>query len=283
LKEDTEVDAALGDTLRNDKAWGVRVTAADALGERKSPAGAKLLLEGLNSATEPWVRNRIVTALGNFKDSAEIAAKLDSVAKDDKSYRARAAALLALGKIKAPNALATLNAAVAGDSPDNFLRNAALRAMGPLGDDRAVSTLREWIAAGKPIDTRRAAISSLARLKKDDKEITQQIAGLLNDAHFQLRFGAIFALGERGDVSAVPALESLLKSNDLSIEMVPMIRAQIARLKRGPGKKPEAGETNEAGEAGGDEAVATRLDRLEKMMQEMNQRLKNIDERLPKH
>ena len=283
LKEDTEVDAALGDTLRNDKAWGVRVTAADALGERKSPAGAKLLLEGLNSATEPWVRNRIVAALGNFKDSPEIAAKLDSVAKDDKSYRARAAALLALGKIKAPNALATLNAAVAGDSPDNFLRNAALRAMGPLGDDRAVSTLREWIAAGKPIDTRRAAISSLARLKKDDQEITQQIAGLLNDAHFQLRFGAIFALGERGDVSAVPALESLLKSNDLSIEMVPMIRAQIARLKRGPGKKPEAGETNEPGEAGGDEAVATRLDRLEKMIQEMNQRLKNIDERLPKH
>jgi aminopeptidase N len=283
LKDDTEVDAALGDTLKNDKAWGVRVTAADALGERKSAAGAKLLLEGLNSAAEPWVRNRIVTALGNFKDSPEVAARLDSVAKDDKSYRARAAALLALGKIKAPNALATLDAAVAGDSPDNFLRNAALRAMGPLGDDGAVSTLREWIAAGKPIDTRRAAISSLARLKKDDKEITQQIAGLLNDAHFQLRFGAIFALGERGDVSAVPSLESLLKSNDLSIEMVPMIRAQIARLKRGPGKTPEAGESNAAGEAGGDEAVATRLDRLEKMMQEMNQRLKNIEESLPKH
>jgi aminopeptidase N len=284
LKDDAEVDAALGDAVKNDKAWGVRVTAADALGERKSPAGAKLLLEGLNTATEPWVRNQIVTALGNFKDSAEIAAKLDSVAKEDKSYRARAAALLALGKIKAPNALATLNAAVGGDSPDNFLRNAALRAMGPLGDDRAVSTLREWIAIGKPIDTRRAAISSLARLKKDDKEITREIAGLLNDAHFQLRFAAIFALGERGDVSAVPSLETLLKSNDLSIEMVPMIKAQIARLKRGPGKKPEAGEMNEAGEAGSDEdAVATRLARLEKLMQEMNQRLKNVEERLPKH
>ncbi len=284
LKDDAEVDAALGDAVKNDKAWGVRVTAADALGERKSPADAKLLLEGLNTATEPWVRNRIVTSLGNFKDNAETAAKLDSVAKDDKAYRARAAALLALGKIKAPNALATLNAAVTGDSPDNFLRNAALRAMGTLGDDKAVPTLREWIAVGKPIDTRRAAISSLARLKKDDKEITQQIVGLLNDAHFQLRFAAIFALGERGDVSAVQPLETLLKSNDLSIEMVPMIKVQIARLKRGPGKKPEAGEMNEPGEAGGDEdAVATRLARLEKMMQEMNQRLKNIEEQLPKH
>jgi len=284
LKDDAEVDAALGEALKNEKAWGVRATAADALGEHKSPASAKLLLEGLSTATEPWVRNRIVAALGNFKDNAEIAAKLDSVARNDKAYRARAAALQALGKIKAPNALATLNAAVAGDSPDNFLRNAALRAMGPLGDDKAVPTLREWVAVGKPIDTRQAAIYSLARLKKDDKEITQQISGLLNDAHFRLRFAAIFALGERGDVSALPALETLLKSNDLSIEMVPMIKAQITRLKRGPGKKPQAGEMNEAGEAGADEAgVATRLARLEKMMQEMNQRLKNIEEQLPKH
>jgi aminopeptidase N len=284
LKDDAEVDAALGEALKNDKAWGIRVTAADALGQRKSPASAKLLLEGLNTAAEPWVRNRVVAALGNFKDNAEIAAKLDSVARDDKSYRARAAALQALGKIKAPNALATLNAAVAGDSPDNFLRNAALRAMGPLGDDKAVPTLREWVAAGKPIETRQAAIYSLARLKRDDKEITQQISGFLNDAHFRLRFSAIFALGERGDVSAVPALETLLKSNDLSIEMVPTIKAQIARLKRGPGKKPEMGEMNEQSEGGGDQdAVATRLARLEKIIQEMNERLKNIEERLPKH
>ena len=282
LKDDAVVDAVLGEALKNDKAWGIRVTAADALGEHKSPASAKLLLEGLNNATEPWVRNRIVAALGNFNDNAEIARKLDSVAKDDKSYRARAAALQALGKIKAPNALATLNAAVAGDSPDNFLRNAALRAMGPLGDDQAVATLREWVAVGKPIDTRQAAIYSLARLKKDDKEITQQISGLLNDAHFRLRFAAIFALGERGDASAIPALETLLKSDDLSIEMVPMIKVQIARLKKGPGKKPEPGEMNEPGEGGGDEdAVAKRLARLEKMIQEMNERLKNIEERLP--
>jgi hypothetical protein len=77
----------------------------------------------------------------------------------------------------------------------------------------------------------------------------------------------------------------LLKSNDLSIEMVPMIKAQIARLQRGPGKKPEAGEMTEAGEGGGGDqaAVATRLARLESMMQEMNQRLKYIEERLPKH
>jgi hypothetical protein len=83
-------------------------------------------------------------------------------------------------------------------------------------------------------------------------------------------------LGERGDASAVPALESLLTSNDLSIEMVPMIKGQIARLKKGPGKK---GEMSEDGE--GEQTVAQRLDRLEKMLSEMSERLKSIEERLP--
>jgi aminopeptidase N len=279
IKDDPEADAALGDVLRQDKAWGVRATAADALGERGTPAAAQQLLDGLNSATEPWVRNRIAAALGNFKCNADVAAKLDALAKDDKSFRTRGAALQALGKVKAANALATLNAALAGDSPDNFLRNAALRAMGPLGDDKAVPALKEWAVPGKPIETRQAAISSLARLQKDDKQITQQIASYLPEPHAPIRFATIFALGERGDASAIPALEALLKSNDLSIEMAPMIKGQIARLKRGPGKKGETGEGNEA--ASGDQDVAKRLERLEKLMTEMSERLKTIEDRLP--
>jgi len=278
IKDDPEVDAALGEVLRSDKAWGARAVAADTLGERGTPAAAKQLLDGLNSATEPWVKNRIAAALGNFKDNADVAAKLESLAKDDKSFRTRASALQAIGKVKAPNALATLNAAVAGNSPDDFLRNAALRAMGSLGDDNAVFTLKEWAVPGKRIESRQAAIASLARVKKDDKEITQQIASYLPESHAPIRFSAIFALGERGDASAIPALESLLKSNDLSIEMTPMIKGQIARLKRGPAKPGEA-----AGAEGtaGDQDVAKRLDRLEKMLAEMSERLKTIEDRLP--
>jgi len=279
IKDDPEADAVLGEALRKDQAWGVRATAADALGERGTPAAAQQLLNGLNSASEPWVRNRIAAALGNFKDNAEVAAKLDVLAKEDKSFRARGAALQALGKVKAPNALATLNAALAGNSPDNFLRNAALRAMGPLGDDKAVPALKEWVIPGKPIETRQAAISSLARLQKDDKQITQQIASYLPEPHAPIRFATIFALGERGDAAAIPALEALLKSNDLSIEMAPMIKGQIARLKRGTGKKGETAEDSEGGK--GEQDVAKRLERVEKLMLEMSERLKAIEERLP--
>jgi aminopeptidase N len=291
LKGDDEVVAAVNNALLNDKAWGIRANAADALGQLGGSTASKQLLDALNTAKEPWVRNRIVSSLANFKDAPAIVAKLDSIAGDDSSYRARAAALQALGRLKAPNALATLDAAVAADSPDGFLRNAALRSMGPLGDDKAVPLLLQWSSPGKPIDSRNAAISSLAHLQKDNKDITNQIASYLSEPHFPIRMASILALGARGDASAIPALEALLKSDDLSIEMAPMIKRQIASLKAPAGEKRHA-----RGEASGEDedseaspspatneqgAVAKRLDRLEHLMQEMADRLKTIETRLP--
>jgi HEAT repeat protein len=287
IKNDEEVVAALANALHNDKAWGIRATAAETLGQLGGASASKQLLDALSTANEPWVRNRVVSALANFKDDPAVAAKLDSIARGDASYRARAAALQALAHLKAPSALAALNTAVASDSPDGFLRNAALRAMGSLGDDKAVPLLREWSSPGKPIDSRQAAISSLARLQKDNKEITKQIVSYINEPRFPIRMSAIFALGTRDDASAIPALEDLLKSGDLSIEMTPMIKEQIARLKKPQGAKinpedEESGqddqkENSEAGQT----AVTRRLDKLERLIQELNEKLKSIETRLP--
>ena len=282
IKGDEEVVAGLGETLRNDKAWGVRATAADTLGQVGGASASKQLLEALNTANEPWVRNRVVASLGNFKDDAAVSAKLEAIAKQDNSYRARAAAVQALGKLKAPNAYATLDAAVASDSPDNYVRNAALRALGSLGDDKAVPLLQQWSAVGKDIESRTAAIRSLSSLQKDNKDITKQIAGYLTEPHFPVRYAAIFALGGRGDATAIAPLETLLGSNDLSIEMVPMIKAQIERLKKTPEGKPGVG--GSSGEGGGDGEKAStdqRLDKLERLLQEMSERLKSMEKRLP--
>jgi aminopeptidase N len=291
IKNDDEVVSALGNALHSDKFWGLRATAADALGQIGSPAASKQLLEALESASEPWVRNRIVAALGNFKGDSAVTVKLTDIANDDRSYRARAAALQALGKLKSPGALATLQAAVSGDSPDGYLRNAALRALGPLGDDKAVPLLEQWSRPGKPIESRTAAMRSLASLEKNNQDITKQIAGYLTEPNFPVRMAAIFALGGRGDAAAVPALEALLKSDDLSIEMTPMIKGQIARLKKPATTKPAPvnGDDGESADAAGSrsetsgdsDAVLERLDKLEHLVQEMNGRLKSIETRLP--
>lgn len=288
MKNDEEAVAVLGETLHNDKAWGVRATAADTLGRLGGASASKLLLAALDSNERPWVRSRVVSALGNFKDDAAVAAKLNAVAKQDDSYRARAAALQALGLVKAPNAFAALDAAVAGDSPDGYLRNAALRSLGSLGDDKAVPLLLQWSAAGKPIDSRTAAINSVARLQKDSKDITKQIAAYLAEPHFPVRRAAIYALGGRGDATAIPALEALLKSDDLSIEMAPMIKGQIARLQKPADGKPGANPGSEDAEEEFAESAASeklmteqRLEKLEHLLQEMNERLKSMEKRLP--
>jgi aminopeptidase N len=288
MKNDEEAVAVLGETLHNDKAWGVRATAADTLGQLGGASASKLLLAALDSNDKPWVRSRVVAALGNFKDDAAVAAKLDGIAKQDDSYRARAAALQTLGRLKGPNAFATLDTAVAGDSPDGFLRNAALRALGSLGDDKAVPVLQQWSAVGKPIDSRTAAIRSLASLQKDNKDITKQIAAYLTESHFPVRIAAIYALGGRGDATAIPALEALLKSDDLSIEMAPMIKGQIARLKKPADGRPAAnsgmadGDEESAESAGGEKLTTEqRLEKLEHLLQEMSERLKSMEKRLP--
>jgi len=153
-----------------------------------------------------------------------------------------------------------------------------------------VPLLREWAVAGKPIPSREAAIASLGRLQKENKEITAQLSSYLSEPHFSIRIAALYALGARADASAIPALEQMLQAKDLSIEMAPMIKAQIARLKRTPKEKP-AGESNEegddqeeadaAGAAAEHSISADRFDRLEQLIKEMNDRLKSIENRLP--
>jgi HEAT repeat protein len=281
LKGDDEVVAALGDALRNDKGSGVCRTAASSLGELGGASASKQLLDALNTAKEPWVRGSIVLALENFKDDASVVARLQTVAREDSSYRARGAALRAIGRIKGAGAYETLVAAVNADSPDGFLRDAALNGLGALGDDKAVPLLREWAAPGKDMDSRQAAIGSLARLQKDNKELTQVIAGYLQDSHFPVRRTAIYALGGRGDTSAIPALEAMLQSKGLSIEMQPTIKEQIERLKNPLAKGGSHGMMKPDGNANEKAGEDERLIHVEQLVQEMNDRLKEIEKRLP--
>ena len=276
FKNDDEAVGALGQALNDDKTSGVRSTAAEALGQLGGSAAAKQLIASLGNNSSPDVRVAIASALGKFQDDQAVAEKVGWMAREDHSYRARAAGLEALGHLKTAQAFDALNTAVTYDSPDDFLRNEALRAFGSLGDKKAVALLREWSAPGKPSATRRSAIASLARLDREDKEITRQIASYLQDP--ELRAAAIFALGSRGDTSAVPALEALLKRDDLSITMAPRIKAQIARLRGSqPGKGGSSGEEGPNNTA---TTIAQRLDKLEQLLEDMNTRVKSIEARL---
>src|SRR5262249_14143323 len=117
---------------------------------------------------------------------------------------------------------------------------------------------------------------------KDDSEITELIASFMNEPRFPIRMASINGLGWRGDASAIPALEAMLRKDDLTIEMVPMIKRNIAKL-RGGGTKAgtHAGEQEaSAGNASATKPEVDRLERLEKLVHEMNERLKAIESKL---
>src|ERR1700742_2504740 len=144
IKNDDEVVAAISATLNSDPFWGMRVLSAQTLGKIGGPSALKHLLAALDTNKEPVVRNYIVASLGDFKDNAELPARLQTIAANDISYRARASALESLGRTKSADALPTLTTAAASDSPDDILRNAALRSLGYLGNDKAVPLLVDW-------------------------------------------------------------------------------------------------------------------------------------------
>jgi aminopeptidase N len=288
VKTDDAV-AALGEAALHDPFWGVRVEAIRSLGQIGSPAARKQIEAALANG-HPWVRVPAIEELGKFKGEPSVASELEKLFREDSAYTVRAAALRSLGEIHAANAFEVLQAAVQTDTPDDVLRAAALRAMGPLGDDRAVPALLAWSAPGKPFPLRSAAISSLGRLDKKNKEITKAMLGYLKEPYFSVRFPLLFALGERGDAEAIPALEALKKSGEINLGFAPFIDAQIARIRNGaqfagpPGTAGAAPPANDgvrsAGPGGGPAMLMQALERIQKEIEEMNSRMARIEQRL---
>ena len=286
FKGDRDVAAALGTAARNDAFWGVRVEALKALGKIGGEDAEAQILQAV-SDSKPWVREVAVAALGRFKEDASLGAKLTDIAAGDEAYRVRGAALKALADLKAPNAFETITAAVNSDSPDDTLRASGLRALGALGDERGVPILLDWAALGKPLDTRGTAILSIARLDKKNKEITKALVSYLQEPYFDIRFATLFALGARGDADAIPALEGLLKTGDLSNEVAPIVEEQIAAIRAAASEKQGAegavpGGHEVAGPATGaeTESVADAVKKLETLMEEVNGRLAKIESQL---
>jgi hypothetical protein len=114
----------------------------------------------------------------------------------------------------------------------------------------------------------------------------------LNDSDFDIRLATVYALGERGDPAAIEPLENLRKSGDIPSGGGPVIERQIARIKN-PGDAQEGerqsaaapnGETAGTASPGGDarafpnQQIVERLDKIERNLAEMNERLKKIEQ-----
>ncbi len=285
LHDNDAVVKALGEAARRDKFWGVRQEALRALGRINSSAAHKQIMDALSNE-QPWVREVAVEQMGRSVNDEEYIKRLQKVYKDDSAYSVRGAALVSLAQEKAPNAAGYLEKALETSSPDDTIRRASLRAMGVVGDDSVVPALLEWSAPGKPSALRGIAIGSLGRADMKNHDITARLISYLNEPSFDIRFAAIFALGRRGDPTAVEPLQALLKSGQLSIgvphaveDLIEQLKAKNSLKKEAPAADPKTG--NAAAAGGNNQAVLDRLEQLENQLAEMNNRLRRIEASLP--
>jgi len=283
LRDNEAAANALGESAQHDKFWGVREEALRSLGRVNSSPARKQVLAALSN-DQPWVRAVAVEQLGKYHGDEEIAKRLQNIYKDDKAYSVRGAALQSLALDKAPNAEPILEKALTISSPDDVLRSAALRAMGSLGDNSVVPALLEWSSPGKPSALRGIAIGSLGRVDLKNHDITARLISYLNESSFDIRFASIFALGRRGDPTAIEPLEAQLKTGQLSIGVPHAVQDLIEQLKgkSSPEKGPSATDQKN-GDAGSNnnQAVLDRLDHLEHQLTDMNDRLRRIEASLP--
>jgi hypothetical protein len=199
----------------------------------------------------------------------------------------RGAALQSLALDKAPGTAELLEKVLSTPSPEDVLRRAALRAMGSLGDDSVAPALLEWSAPGKPSALRGIAIGSLGRVDLKNHDITSRLISYLNEPSFDVRFASIFALGHRGDPTAIEPLEALLKSGQLSIsvphaveDLIAQLKAKNAPKKDSPTAEQRGGELSPSA-ASINQAVLDRLDQLEHQVTDMSDRLRRIEVSLP--
>jgi aminopeptidase N len=285
LRDNEAAANALGEAAQHDKFWGVREEALRSLGRINSAPARKQVLAALSN-DQPWVRAVAVEQLGRYHGDEEIAKRLQNIYKDDKAYSVRGAALQSLATDKAPNAEPILEKALTISSPNDVLRSAALRAMGSLGDNSDVPALLEWSSPGKPSALRGIAIGSLGRADLKNHDITARLISYLSESSFDIRFACIFALGHRGDPTAIEPLEALLKGGQLGIGVPHALEDLIAQLKGqgAPQKGPSATDQKNgdaAAASSSNQEVLDRLDHLDHQLTDMNDRLRRIEASLP--
>ena len=197
--------AALAAALRGDDFWGVRASAARALGHtRRDDARAALVAAADDK--HPRVRRAVAAALGEFLGD-ELAARTlaDRLRRGDASYFVEAEAALALGRTRTAEALALLPALLDRPSYQDVIRSRAIEGLGKCGDERAFPIIRDAWRAGAPWVTRRAIVAALAELARGTgiaRAAREFIETRLVDRDFRVRGEAAVALARLGSIEA---------------------------------------------------------------------------------
>jgi aminopeptidase N len=199
------------------------------------------LIEALK-VKAPRARRAVVSALGQFRDDAEVGEVLTALAKKgDPSGFVEGEAARAVGRARAKGAFETLRSMLDRPAFQDAVRCGALDGFAELRDPRAWKPVLAALAPGQPVFGRRTAVLTLAKLAEPAEkktEAVERIGELLRDENFRVRLSAIDAASSLGDERIIGALSSTPfldgREQRLAREAIRSLRA------KSPGKELQA-------------------------------------------
>src|SRR5450432_495877 len=204
---------ALATAMSDDPFWGVRATAARALGKTRRDRARDVLVDAL-AAPHPRVRRAVAAALGEFVgDETAARALADRLRAGDPSYFVEAEAAAALGRTRAPVALELLPTVALRPSYQDVIASRAIEGLGRTGDERALPLIRAAWRAGAAFPAHRAVVAALSDLARGTgmaRAARESIEERLRDPDFRVRGEAAAALGRLGLAEAIPPIRNAI-------------------------------------------------------------------------
>jgi HEAT repeat protein len=173
----------------------------------RSPDSREALETGVKDK-DSRVREAVARMMGNFEKDGRAGAILKDILENDDSYAAEASAAESLARIKVPDAFETLKKKL-DTHPYRTVANGIYSAFNILEDKNAIPLALEDSAYGKPDALRIAAVNTLSRLGRGNKEVYKRLIEITEDPNVFMRARAIRALGALKDPEVMPKLEEI--------------------------------------------------------------------------
>lgn len=186
----TAAVAALIHVLDGDPFYGVRVSAAEGLGQLHTASARAALLKAL-SQPDSRVRVAVVHALAKFRQDSPVYEALVHSLRDDPSYAVQAAAAATLGKSGVPRALRVLETAARGN-PDIHVMRGIFAGLAATGNPEAEALLLAYAQAGVPEDLRLDALQAIAQVSRpmdaaSRDELVNVVRSALHDPYLSVQ------------------------------------------------------------------------------------------------
>ena len=195
--------------VRREAVAGLARLANDSDSLKGSIKGALLAACGdKNSA----VRNAAVSGLHNFKGDDVIAAL--RTALNDSSYAVLTSALRSLTRADSAHAEATLLAYLNVPSHNNTVTNTSLSMLATLDSARAIDSAFVKARYGEHPWTRYTAMLILSHHGKGRADVSRFVGTFLNDKNKFIRSTAIRVLGDVGNASSIPSLQTIAAGDE---------------------------------------------------------------------